>query len=171
MTTVSSLLHPDAFLSPLAIDEAVMRALAEDLGRAGDVTSTATVPAGLVARAVGGVRQAGVIAGLPLVEAAFRKLDPQIKILTLARDGDAVAGKTTLMTVEGDARAIFGAERVAMNFLGHLSGVATATAGFVRLLAGTKARVCCTRKTTPGLRALQKYAVRCGGGFNHRFGL
>jgi nicotinate-nucleotide pyrophosphorylase (carboxylating) len=168
---MTSTLCPDAFLSPLAIDEAVMRALAEDLGRAGDVTSTATVPAGLVARAVGGVRQAGVIAGLPLVEAAFRKLDPQIKILTLARDGDAVAGKTTLMTVEGDARAIFGAERVAMNFLGHLSGVATATAGFVRLLAGTKARVCCTRKTTPGLRALQKYAVRCGGGFNHRFGL
>jgi nicotinate-nucleotide pyrophosphorylase (carboxylating) len=168
---MTSTLCPDAFISPLAIDEAVMRALAEDLGRAGDVTSIATVPAGLVARAVVGVRQAGVIAGLPLVEAAFRKLDPQIKLLALARDGDAVAEKTTLMTVEGNARAIFGAERVAMNFLGHLSGVATATAGFVSLFAGTKARVCCTRKTTPGLRALQKYAVRCGGGFNHRFGL
>jgi nicotinate-nucleotide pyrophosphorylase (carboxylating) len=166
-----STLYPDAFLSPLVIDDAVTRALEEDLGRAGDVTSTATVPAGTAARAVVAARQAGVISGLPLVEAALRKLDPAIGITARARDGDAVAGGTTLLAVSGDARALLGAERVALNFLGRLCGIATATAAFVRLLAGTKARVCCTRKTTPGLRALEKYAVRCGGGFNHRFGL
>ena len=165
------LLHPDAFLSPLVIEEAVARALAEDLGRAGDVTSAATVPAGTAGRAVVVARQAGVICGLPLVAAALRKLDPAVDLSPHARDGDAVAAGTTLLTVCGDARALLGAERVALNFLGHLSGVATATAAFVRLLAGTRARMCCTRKTTPGLRALQKYAVRCGGGFNHRFGL
>jgi nicotinate-nucleotide pyrophosphorylase (carboxylating) len=116
-------------------------------------------------------RAAGVIAGLPVLEAAFRKLDPQVNLTAEVRDGAAVAAGTVLMTVEGQARALLGAERVALNFLGHLSGVATATAAFVRLVAGTHARVCCTRKTTPGLRALEKYAVRCGGGFNHRFGL
>src|SRR5205823_10006660 len=85
-------------------------------------------------------------------------------------DGDAVEAETTLLTIEGDARALLAAERTALNFLGHLSGIATATAAFVKLIAHTRARVCCTRKTTPGLRSLQKYAVRCGGGFNHRFG-
>jgi nicotinate-nucleotide pyrophosphorylase (carboxylating) len=164
-------LCPGAFLSPLVIDEAVTRALDEDLGRAGDVTSIATVPAGTRGRAVVAARQSGTIAGLPLVEAAFRKLDPSIEITGNACDGDAVEAKMALMTVSGDARAILGAERVALNFIGHLSGVATATAGFVRLVSHTKARICETRKTTPGLRALQKYAVRCGGGFNHRFGL
>jgi nicotinate-nucleotide pyrophosphorylase (carboxylating) len=165
------MLHPDASLSPLVIEEAVTRALAEDLGRAGDVTSTATVPASTVGRAVVAARQGGVICGLPLVAAALRRLDPAVDLSPHARDGDAVAAGTMLLTVCGDARALLGAERVALNFLGHLSGVATATAAFVRLLAGTRARVCCTRKTTPCLRALQKYAVRCGGGFNHRFGL
>jgi nicotinate-nucleotide pyrophosphorylase (carboxylating) len=162
---------PDAFLSPFVIEEAVTRALAEDFGRAGDVTSVATVPAGLSGRAVVAARAAGVISGLPLVEAAFRRLDADVKLTAQARDGDTVAARTVLMTVEGNARGLLGAERTALNFLGHLSGVATATAAFVRLVAGTRARVCCTRKTTPGLRALQKYAVRCGGGFNHRFGL
>jgi len=166
-----SLFCPDAFLSPLAIDEAVARALAEDLGRAGDVTSTATIPEGTRGRAVMAARAAGTIAGLPVAAAVFRKLDPAIEVTGHVRDGDAVAAKTTLMTVAGDARALLAAERTALNFVGHLSGVATAAAGFVRLIAHTKARVCCTRKTTPGLRALQKYAVRCGGGFNHRFGL
>jgi nicotinate-nucleotide pyrophosphorylase (carboxylating) len=165
------MLYPDAFLSPLVIEEAVARALAEDLGRAGDVTSTAAVPAGTAGRAVVAARQAGVICGLPLVAAALRKLDPEIDLSPHARDGDAVAAGMALLTICGDARALLGAERVALNFLGHLSGVATATAAFVRLLAGTRARLCCTRKTTPGLRALEKYAVRCGGGFNHRFGL
>jgi len=162
---------PDAFLSPFAVEEAVARALAEDFGRAGDVTSVATVPPGVVGRAVVAAREAGVISGLPLVEAAFRKLDPEVKLTAHTCDGDAVAAGTVLMTVEGKARGLLGAERTALNFLGHLSGIATATAAFVRLIAGTRARVCCTRKTTPGLRALQKYAVRCGGGFNHRFGL
>jgi nicotinate-nucleotide pyrophosphorylase (carboxylating) len=116
-------------------------------------------------------REAGTIAGLPLAAAAFRALDPAVTLTAHKRDGDAVAAKTVLMTVEGNARGLLGAERTALNFLGHLSGIATATAAFVRVIAGTRARICCTRKTTPGLRALQKYAVRCGGGFNHRFGL
>jgi nicotinate-nucleotide pyrophosphorylase (carboxylating) len=166
-----SLFCPDAFLSPLAIDEAVTRALAEDLGRAGDVTSIATIPDGARGRAVMAARQAGVMAGLPVAAAVFRELDPAVEIDGHVRDGTAVAAKASLMTITGDARALLSAERAALNFVGHLSGIATAAAEFVRLVAHTKARVCCTRKTTPGLRALQKYAVRCGGGFNHRFGL
>jgi nicotinate-nucleotide pyrophosphorylase (carboxylating) len=167
----TSLLCPDAFLSPLEIDAAVTRALAEDLGRAGDVTSTATIPEDTHARAVVAARKAGVISGLPLVAATFRRLAPDIEIIAKARDGDAVAAKTALMTVAGPARAVLAAERVALNYLGHLSGVATATHEFVRRAAGSGLRICCTRKTSPGLRALEKYAVRCGGGFNHRFGL
>jgi nicotinate-nucleotide pyrophosphorylase (carboxylating) len=167
----NSLLCPDAFLSPLEIDAVVKRALAEDLGRAGDVTSIATIPEETRARALVIAREAGMIAGLPLVAAAFEKLAPDIAIASQARDGANVAGKTTLMTVEGPARAVLAAERVALNLLGRLSGVATATHEFVRRVAGTRTRICCTRKTTPGLRALEKYAVRCGGGFNHRFGL
>ena len=168
---MTSLTCPDAFLSPLEIDATVMRALAEDLGRAGDVTSTATVPEGTRARAEVVARQAGTLAGLPLVDATLRKLDPTAVITPHHRDGDTVAARTKLLTIEGDARAVLAAERTALNFLGHLSGIATAAASFVTLIAHTKARICCTRKTTPGLRALQKYAVRCGGGFNHRFGL
>jgi len=168
---MTSTICPDAFLSPFAMEDAVTRALVEDFGRAGDVTSVATVPADLRGRAVVAAREAGVIGGLPLVEAVFGKLDAEVKLTAHARDGDAVAAGTVLMTVEGNARGLLGAERTALNFLSHLSGIATATAEFVRLVAGTRARVCCTRKTTPGLRALQKYAVRCGGGFNHRFGL
>jgi len=166
-----SLLCPDAFLSPLAIDEAVTRALAEDLGRAGDVTSIATIPEGTRGAAVMKAREAGVVAGLAVAEVVFRKLDPAVEITGHLRDGATVAAKTVLMTIAGDARALLSAERTALNFVGHLSGIASAAAEFVRLVAHTKARVCCTRKTTPGLRALQKYAVRCGGGFNHRFGL
>ena len=167
----SSLLCPDAFLSPLEIEEAVTRALAEDLGRAGDITSIATVPDGTRGRAVVAARKAGRIAGLPLVEAAFRKLAPEMEIKAHARDGDTVAVKAVLMTVQGPARAMLASERTALNFVGHLSGIATATAEFVRRVSHTKTRVTCTRKTIPGLRALQKYAIRCGGGFNHRFGL
>src|SRR5207302_4128066 len=116
-------------------------------------------------------RAAGIIAGLPLVVAAFRKLAPEVEISVGLRDGASVAAKTTLMQIAGSARAVLAAERTALNLLGHLSGVATATQEFVRRAAATKLRICCTRKTTPGLRALEKYAVRCGGGFNHRFGL
>ena len=167
----SSLLCPDAFLSPLAIDDAVIRALDEDLGRAGDVTSIATIPDGTRGRAVMAARKGGTIAGLPIVAAVFRRLDPAVEITGHVRDGAAVAAKTALLTIAGDARALLAAERAALNFVGHLSGIATAAAEFVRLISHTKARICCTRKTTPGLRALEKYAVRCGGGFNHRFGL
>jgi len=166
-----SLLCPDAFLSPLEIDDVVTRALAEDLGRAGDVTSIATIPEDATAHAIVVARKAGVIAGLPLVAAAFRKLAPDVAITPHARDGTSVATKTALMHVTGPARAVLAAERVALNLLGHLSGVATATHEFVRRVKGARTRICCTRKTTPGLRALEKYAVRCGGGFNHRFGL
>ncbi|HEY2229404.1 MAG TPA: carboxylating nicotinate-nucleotide diphosphorylase [Xanthobacteraceae bacterium] len=168
---MNTLICPDAFLSPLEIDAVVTRALAEDLGRAGDVTSIATIPEGALARALVVARAAGVIAGLPLVAATFQKLAPQIEIRTGMRDGAAVAARTTLIQVAGPARAVLAAERTALNLLGHLSGVASATHEFVRRVAGTKLRICCTRKTTPGLRALEKYAVRCGGGFNHRFGL
>jgi nicotinate-nucleotide pyrophosphorylase (carboxylating) len=168
---MTSLLCPDAFLSPLEIDEAVTRTLAEDLGRAGDVTSTATIPEDTQARAVVVARKAGVISGLPLVAAVFRKLAPETEIIPHARDGASVAARTALMHVNGPARAVLAAERAALNLIGHLSGVATATNAFVRKAEGTKLRICCTRKTTPGLRALVKYAVRCGGGFNHRFGL
>jgi nicotinate-nucleotide pyrophosphorylase (carboxylating) len=166
-----SFLCPDAFLSPLAIDEAVTRALAEDLGRAGDVTSIATIPEGTRGSAVMKAREAGVVAGLAVAEAVFRRLDSSVEIAGDLRDGAAVQAKTVLMSISGDARALLSAERTALNFVGHLSGIATAAHEFVRLVAHTRARVCCTRKTTPGLRALQKYAVRCGGGYNHRFGL
>jgi nicotinate-nucleotide pyrophosphorylase (carboxylating) len=171
MTTVTSLLHPDAFLSPLAIDEAVARALEEDLGRAGDITSIATIPEPTKAHAVMVARQAGVIAGLPLAIAVFRKLCPDIQLQAYVRDGAAVAAGVHLMTISGPARAVLSGERTALNFVGRLSGIATLTSSYVRKTTGTNLRICCTRKTTPGLRALEKYAVRCGGGFNHRFGL
>jgi len=166
-----SLLYADGFLSPLEIEDAITRALAEDLGRAGDITSIATIPAGTPARVNVVARKAGTIAGLPLAEAALRRLDPSAEVMAHHRDGDAVAEKTALMEVRGDARAVLAAERTALNYLGHLSGIATATAAFVQRIGDSKTRICCTRKTTPGLRALEKYAVRCGGGFNHRFGL
>jgi len=166
-----SLFCAQAFVSPLEIEDAVTRALAEDLGRAGDVTSIATVPEDTRGRAVMVARKAGVVAGLPLVEATFRRLAPDIAIEAHSRDGTAIAAGAKLMTIAGNARAILAAERTALNFAGHLSGIATATAAFVHKIAHTKARIICTRKTAPGLRALEKYAVRCGGGFNHRFGL
>jgi nicotinate-nucleotide pyrophosphorylase (carboxylating) len=169
--TPASLLHPEAFLSPLAIDDAVHRALDEDLGRAGDVTSIATIPEDTPARAILVTRQAGVIAGLPLAVATFQKLSPDIRIEAHARDGAVVAKGLHVLTINGPARAVLAGERTALNFVGRLSGIATLTADYVRHTAGTKLRICCTRKTTPGLRALEKYAIRCGGGFNHRFGL
>ena len=169
MTT--SLLCPDAFLSPLEIDAAVTRALAEDLGRAGDVTSIATIPEDTPRARDRGRAQGRHDLRPAAGRRRFRKLAPEIEIAAQARDGASVAAKTALMTVTGAARAVLAAERVALNFLGHLSGIATATHEFVRRVAGTHTRICCTRKTTPGLRALEKYAVRCGGGFNHRFGL
>lgn len=171
IVTPASLLHPEAFLSPLVIDEAVQRALDEDLGRAGDITSIATIPEATHAHAVMVARQSGVIAGLPLAVATFQKLSPDISIDAHIRDGGTVAAGVHALTISGPARAILAGERTALNFVGRLSGVATLTSDYVRHTAGTKLRICCTRKTTPGLRALEKYAVRCGGGFNHRFGL
>jgi nicotinate-nucleotide pyrophosphorylase (carboxylating) len=171
MTTIASLLHPEAFLSPLAIDEAVQRALNEDLGRAGDITSMATIPEATHAHAILVARQSGVIAGLPLAVAVFQKLSPDISIQAHFRDGGVVAAGVQVLTISGPARAVLTGERTALNFVGRLSGIATLTADYVRHTAGTKMRICCTRKTTPGLRALEKYAIRCGGGFNHRFGL
>ncbi|WP_420132846.1 carboxylating nicotinate-nucleotide diphosphorylase [Rhodopseudomonas sp.] len=169
--TPTALLHPDAFLSPLAIADAVRRALDEDLGRAGDITSLATIPEATQAHAIMVARQAGVIAGLPLAIEALNQLSADVAITAHVRDGETVAAGVHLLTLSGPARAILTAERTALNFVGRLSGIATLTADYVRHTAGTKLRVCCTRKTTPGLRALEKYAVRCGGGFNHRFGL
>jgi len=171
MTISASLQHPDAFLSPLVIDQAVQRALEEDLGRAGDITSMATIPETIHARAILIARQAGIIAGLPLAVAVFQKLSPDFSIEAHFRDGGVVAAGVQVLTISGPARAVLAGERTALNFVGRLSGVATLTADYVRHTAGTRMRICCTRKTTPGLRALEKYAVRCGGGFNHRFGL
>jgi nicotinate-nucleotide pyrophosphorylase (carboxylating) len=116
-------------------------------------------------------RKSGVVAGLPLVVATLQRLAADVEIAAQLRDGARVERGATLLTIAGNARAILAAERTALNFVCHLSGVASAAAEFVRRVAGTKARIVCTRKTTPGLRALEKYAVRCGGAFNHRFGL
>src|ERR1700730_14426694 len=166
-----SLFCSDAFVSPLEIEAAVTRALEEDLGRAGDITSIATIPEDTPGRAVVVARKPGVVSGLPLVEAAFRRLEPAIEIKPHGRDGMAIGAGTKLMTIAGNARAILSAERTALNFLGHLSGIATATAAFVQRIAHTKARIICTRKTTPGLRPVEKYAGACGGRFHPRLGL
>lgn len=146
-------------------------ALEEDLGRAGDITSQLTIPADKIATARLVARKPGRISGLICAEAAFRLVDPALKLDVSAPDGSDVAAGTLLAAVTGSARSILTAERVALNFLGPLSGTASATAALVKAVEGTGARIVCTRKTLPGLRALQKYAVRCGGGFNHRFGL
>jgi nicotinate-nucleotide pyrophosphorylase (carboxylating) len=155
----------------LLVEPLVRAALEEDLGRAGDITSQLTVAADTKATAKIVARRAGRISGLICAEAAFRLVDPSLKLDIAAPDGSEVAAGVTLATVSGSARSILTAERVALNFLGPLSGTATATAALVKAVQGTNARIVCTRKTLPGLRALQKYAVRCGGGFNHRFGL
>jgi len=155
----------------LLVEAQVRAALEEDLGRAGDITSQLTIAADAVSRARLVARKPGHIAGLICAQAAFRLIDPTVDFEVCAPDGSAVAAGDVLATVQGPARALLTAERVALNFLGPLSGTATATAALVKAVEGTDARIVCTRKTIPGLRALQKYAVRCGGGFNHRFGL
>jgi nicotinate-nucleotide pyrophosphorylase (carboxylating) len=158
-------------LPAFLIEEAVSRALKEDLGEAGDVTSRACVPAGARSRAEITARRSGVIAGVDLALAAFRLVDPAIVATVEKRDAAPAAAFDVVMRVEGPSRGVLAAERVALNFLGRLSGVATQTALLVEAVAGTRAKIVCTRKTTPGLRAFEKYAVRCGGGHNHRFGL
>ncbi|WP_442753806.1 carboxylating nicotinate-nucleotide diphosphorylase [Methylocystis sp. JAN1] len=158
-------------LSPLLIEDAVRAALAEDLGRAGDVTTQATIPATASARAVIAAREAGVVAGLPLARAAFLQMDQRVAFEGWMEDGAKVAPGEIVARIEGPARAILSAERVALNYMGRLSGVASLTAAYAARIAHTGAKVCDTRKTTPLLRAFEKYAVRCGGGANHRFGL
>jgi len=162
--------EPDG-LPPLLIEPLIRAALAEDLAPNGDITTLSVVPQGTVAQGRIVARAEGRIAGLDLVRSTFRLLDPGLRLTVTAQDGADVAKGTVLVTLEGDARAMLQGERVALNYLGHLSGIATATRGCVAATAGTRAKICCTRKTTPGLRALQKYAVRVGGGSNHRFGL
>lgn len=152
------------------IHRAVQLALAEDIG-SGDVTTLATVPETAVARAVMKAREPLVPAGLALAEAAFIELSPGMKIEPLAKDGQPVKEGRDLLRIEGPARAILSAERVALNFVQRLSGVATLTAQFVEAIKGTRAKILDTRKTTPGWRRLEKYAVTCGGGHNHRIGL
>ena len=158
-------------LDPAYVDDLVRRALAEDLAGGVDVTSAATVPADQTA--VGDVvaRSAGVVAGLPVAAAVFAAVDPRVVVEPAARDGDRVRRGAVLATVTGPTRSLLTAERTALNLLCHLSGVATATARWVDAVAGSGAAIRDTRKTTPGLRALEKYAVRCGGGQNHRMSL
>ena len=159
------------FLNPLLIDDAVRRALEEDFGRAGDITTLATIPADATAEAVIASRKDGVIAGLPLAAAAFRIYDPSVRFEPAVADGDRVSPGGVVARISGPARSILSAERVALNFMGRLSGIATATAAYVERVKHTRAKIVCTRKTTPGLRAFEKYAVKCGGGANHRYGL
>ena len=163
-----SLLAP---LPDLLVDPVVRAALAEDLGRAGDITAAACVPAGQRMTARFAARSPGRIAGLDCARLAIAALDPTARFTVRIGDGEDCAPGDVLAEVEADARALLSAERVALNLLGRLSGVATLTAAYAKAVEGTEARVTCTRKTTPGLRALEKYAVRCGGGINHRYGL
>ena len=161
---------PDA-LPDVLIEAIVRAALAEDLGRAGDITSEACIPAQARFAANFAARGAGVVCGTDCARLALAALDPTARFEVVAGDGSAVQPGTVIARAEAGARAFLSAERVALNLMGRLSGVATLTAAYVAEIAGTSARIIDTRKTTPGLRALEKYAVRCGGGANHRFGL
>jgi len=158
-------------LLPLLYEDVVRRALLEDLGRAGDITTDAIVPPALTGRAAVVARAAGRVAGLEPALFAFRLLDPECRIDVRLRDGSDAAQGDAIARVTASARALLTAERTALNLLGHLSGIATVTRDVVKRLDGLKTRVTCTRKTTPGLRTLEKHAVRVGGGSPHRYGL
>ena len=164
MSTIAPL--PNAILEPL-----VKMALAEDLGRAGDITTNSTIPAETRARVVIASREDGRIAGLDLAELAFKSVDPTLNVKRLKAEGADVKKGDEVMEIEGRARSILTAERVALNFVGRMSGVATLTLKMVRAVGNHKARIAATRKTTPGLRAIEKYAVQIGGGIPHRYGL
>ena len=155
----------------LLIQRAVAEALAEDLGLAGDITTDATIPANAKASGVIRARKTGVISGLEVAEAAFLALDTAAKFQSEVSDGDQAEPMAVVARISGNARALLTAERVALNFMGRMSGIATLTRRYVEAIAGTRAKIVDTRKTTPGLRAFEKYAVRCGGGHNHRTGL
>jgi nicotinate-nucleotide pyrophosphorylase (carboxylating) len=155
----------------LILEPIVRAALREDRGLAGDVTSNAVVPAESQATVVLSAREAGVLAGLDAARLAFELVDPAIRFESHIQDGTPLRPRDVIATISGPSRGLLTGERTALNFLGHLSGIATATAGLVEAVKGNKAQIVCTRKTTPGLRALEKYAVRAGGGMNHRFAL
>ena len=158
-------------LPKVLIQDEVRRALLEDLGRAGDLSTQATIDPGTIATALFVARDAGVVCGLPHAALAFEAIDSRLLFDQQISDGDHVSPGTVIASVSGHARSILSAERTALNFMCHLSGISTLTSQFVSQIAHTGARMCCTRKTIPGFRASQKYAVRCGGGSNHRFGL
>lgn len=158
-------------LPEVLIEPVVRLALAEDLGRGGDVTAMACIPEGARMKAAFAARKPGSLAGIDCVRLAVLAMDPEASVDLRLRDGDAFDAGAVLAVVEADARAFLSAERTALNLVGRLSGVATLTRTYVEAVAGTKARIADTRKTTPGLRALEKHAVACGGGINHRFGL
>jgi nicotinate-nucleotide pyrophosphorylase (carboxylating) len=158
-------------LPPLLVERAVTAALEEDLGSAGDITTDAIVPAGAQDNARVVARKLGVVAGLDLAEAAFRALDPGARFTRVVEDGGKVEASGTIAWISAKTRALLTGERTALNFVNRLSGIATLTSAYVAAVEGTGARIACTRKTTPSLRALEKYAVRAGGGVNHRFGL
>ena len=158
-------------LPAIMIEPSVRAALLEDLGRAGDLTTDSIVPADAYTTCALVARQPGVVCGLDFSAWAFRLVDPRVEMRVVLPDGSRLKPGDLIATVSGPARGILTGERVALNFLSHLSGVASATRGIADTIAGTKAQVCCTRKTMPGLRAAQKYAIRVGGGSNHRFGL
>ncbi|MBS0295360.1 MAG: carboxylating nicotinate-nucleotide diphosphorylase [Proteobacteria bacterium] len=164
MTRIEPL--PDLLIEPI-----VRAALTEDLGRAGDITAMACMPADARFEGVFAARREGRIAGLDCARIALRLMDPDARFDVVTGDGADAAPGAVLARVSGNARAVLSAERVALNLMQRLSGVATLTRAYVRAVEGTRARIADTRKTTPGLRALEKYAVRCGGGLNHRFGL
>ncbi len=164
MTTVTE-------LPRILYDDLIRDALREDLGRAGDLTTDALVAADATAVAAVTARRAGRVAGSEVAARVFEILDPSMETEIVVADGGDAESGSTLIRLRGPARAILTGERTALNLLGHLSGIATLTRAYVKAVEGTGARVVCTRKTTPGLRALEKYAVRCGGGANHRFGL
>lgn len=162
---------PLVSLPRLIVEPLVRNALLEDLGLAGDITSAAVIPEDHCSTVAMVARQPGVVAGLDASELAFQLVDPGIVMTRHVHDGAKVAAGDVIATIEGPSRGLLTAERTALNFLGHLSGIASVTAGIVEAINGTKASIVCTRKTTPGLRALEKYAVRAGGGMNHRFAL
>ncbi len=158
-------------LPQLMVEEAVRAALLEDLGRAGDITTNATIAAEMTATAVMASRDQGFVSGLQFAEIAFSLMDRELSFEALVKDGDQVSPGDVLARISGNARAILSAERVALNFLMHMCGISSYTAQFAQEIAHTNAQICDTRKTIPGHRSFEKYAVKCGGGSNHRFGL
>jgi len=168
---MSEVSPPALSLPRYLVEQAVATALEEDLGGVGDITTNTIIPPDAQGDASIIVRKPGVIAGLDLAAASFKSLDPDVRFTRIVEDGRKVEAGATIARIAGKTRALLTGERTALNFFGRLSGIATLTAGYVAAVEGTHAKIVETRKTTPGLRALEKYAVRCGGGTNHRFGL